>query len=108
MTLETRFPESDWRAKYFGEENLKATIPRVEKLKAGCAPRHDPARLALRFILANPVVSTTIVGMRKAEHVRGNIAVQRRSPTQSRPAGRAEAAPLGPQAAPLVRLAWQG
>jgi aryl-alcohol dehydrogenase-like predicted oxidoreductase len=30
--------------------------------------------MALRFILANPVVSTTIVGMRKPEHVRGNIA----------------------------------
>jgi aryl-alcohol dehydrogenase-like predicted oxidoreductase len=29
--------------------------------------------MALRFILANPVVSTTIVGMRKPEHVRGNI-----------------------------------
>ena len=74
MTLDTRFPESDWRAKYFGEENLKATIPRVEKLKQDVPPGMMLPDMALRFILANPVVSTTIVGMRKPEHVRGNIA----------------------------------
>src|SRR5881227_2419152 len=33
MTLETRFPEGDWRAGYFGAENLPQTIARVEKLK---------------------------------------------------------------------------
>ena len=74
MTLETRFPESDWRAKYFGEENLKATIPRVEKLKQVVPTGMTLPDMALRFILANSVVSTTIVGMRKPEHVRGNIA----------------------------------
>jgi aryl-alcohol dehydrogenase-like predicted oxidoreductase len=31
--------------------------------------------LALRFVISNPVVSTTIIGMRKAEHVRENLAV---------------------------------
>jgi aryl-alcohol dehydrogenase-like predicted oxidoreductase len=30
--------------------------------------------MAMRFILSNPVVSTTIPGMRKLEHVRQNIA----------------------------------
>ena len=74
MTLETKFPESDWRAKYFGPENLKATIPRVEKLKAIVPAGVTLAELALRFILANPVVSTTIIGMRKHGHVRGNVA----------------------------------
>jgi aryl-alcohol dehydrogenase-like predicted oxidoreductase len=29
--------------------------------------------MALRFILSHPAVSTTIAGMRKAEHVRQNI-----------------------------------
>jgi aryl-alcohol dehydrogenase-like predicted oxidoreductase len=74
MTLETRFPESDWRARYFGPENLKATIPRVERLKEIVPAGMTLPEMALRFILANPDVSTTIVGMRKAEHVRGNIA----------------------------------
>ncbi len=31
--------------------------------------------MALRFILSNPVVSTIIVGMRKLDHVRQNIAL---------------------------------
>jgi aryl-alcohol dehydrogenase-like predicted oxidoreductase len=31
--------------------------------------------MALRFILSEPTVSTTIVGMRKLEHVRSNVAV---------------------------------
>jgi len=74
MTLETRFPESDWRARYFGEENLKATIPRVEKIKQCVPPGMTLPEMALRFILANPTVSTTIPGMRKSEHVRTNIA----------------------------------
>jgi len=74
MTLETRFPESDWRARYFGPENLKATIPRVEKLKEIVPAGMTLPEMALRFILANADVSTTIVGMRKAEHVRGNVA----------------------------------
>ena len=83
MTLETRFPESDWRAKYFGAENLKSTIPRVEKLKQVVPAGMTLPDMALRFILAHPVVSTTIVGMRKAEHVRGNIAVSDAPPLSS-------------------------
>ena len=74
MTLETRFPESDWRARYFGPENLKATIPRVEKLKEILPAGMTLPEMALRFILTNADVSTTIVGMRKPEHVRGNLA----------------------------------
>jgi len=74
MTLETRFPESDWRARYFGPSNLQATIPRVEKLKQIVSAGMTLPEMALRFILANPDVSTTIVGMRKPEHVRGNVA----------------------------------
>lgn len=82
MTLETRFPESDWRAKYFGPENLKATIPRVERLKEIVPAGMTLAEMALRFILANPDVSTTIVGMRKPEHVRGNVATSDAAPLE--------------------------
>jgi aryl-alcohol dehydrogenase-like predicted oxidoreductase len=74
MTLATRFPENDWRSKYFGRENLEQTIPRVEKLKQVVPAGMTLAEMALRFILANPDVSTTIVGMRKPEHVRENFA----------------------------------
>lgn len=73
MTLETRFPKGDWRAGYFGRENLPRTIERVEKLKRILPAGMSLPELALRFILSHPAVSTTIPGMRKAEHVRQNI-----------------------------------
>ncbi len=74
MTLETRFPEGDWRAGYFGPENLPKTIERVEKLKKIVPPGMTLPEMALRFILSHPAVSTTIAGMRKPEHVKQNIA----------------------------------
>ena len=75
MTIETRFPETDWRAHYFGPENLAATLPRVEKIREDLPPGMTLPEAALRFILANPTVSTTIVGMRKLDHVRQNAAL---------------------------------
>lgn len=74
MTLETRFPAGDWRAGYFGPENLAQTIERVEKLKRVVPQGMTLPEMAMRFILSNAAVSTTIAGMRKAEHVRQNIA----------------------------------
>jgi aryl-alcohol dehydrogenase-like predicted oxidoreductase len=74
MTLETRFPAGDWRAGYFGPENLANTIERVEKLKKIVPAGMTLPEMAMRFILSNPIVSTIIPGMRKHEHVRQNIA----------------------------------
>jgi aryl-alcohol dehydrogenase-like predicted oxidoreductase len=74
MTLETKFPAGDWRAMYFGPKNLPRTIERVEKLKAVVPPGLTLPQMALRYILSFPAVSTIIVGMRKPEHVRQNIA----------------------------------
>ena len=75
MTRETKFPAGDWRAGYFGPENMAATMDRVDKLKAALRNGDGLPETALRFILSNPVVSTTIIGMRKPEHVRRNIAI---------------------------------
>lgn len=75
MTADTKFPESDWRAKYFGPENLKPTIARVEKVKKEVPPDMSLPQMALRFVLSNPTVGTTIIGMRKPEHVKENIAL---------------------------------
>jgi len=80
MTPATKFPENDWRSKYFGPENLQKTLPRVEKLKAAVPGSMDLPEIALRFILSDPVVSTTIVGMRKVDHVRQNIALSDAGP----------------------------
>lgn len=74
MTLETKFPKGDWRAMYFSPKNLPRTIERVEKLKTVLSPGLTLPQMALRYILSFPAVSTIIVGMRKPEHVRQNIA----------------------------------
>jgi aryl-alcohol dehydrogenase-like predicted oxidoreductase len=80
MTLETKFSKGDWRAMYFGPKNLPPTIERVEKLKAVLPPALTLPQMALRYILSFPAVSTIIVGMRKAEHVRQNIAASDAGP----------------------------
>lgn len=74
MTPETTFPETDWRARYFCKENLIPTLERVDALKKIVPASMTLPEMALRFILSNPVVSTTIAGMRKPEHVKQNAA----------------------------------
>lgn len=84
MTPQTKFPESDWRSRYFGHGNLVDTLPRVEKLKRVVPASLTLPEMALRFILSNPVVSTTIVGMRKPAHVKRNIAASDAGPLDRR------------------------
>ncbi|HEY5163662.1 MAG TPA: aldo/keto reductase [Terriglobales bacterium] len=83
LTLETRFPDNDWRSRYFNPENLRATVERVERLKPLLPEGMTLPELALRFILSNPDVSTTIVGMRDAAHVRQNVACSDAGPLPS-------------------------
>jgi len=74
LTKATRFEKDDWRSRYFGPENLMPTIIRLNRLKPGIPAGMTLPELALRFILANPAVSTTIPGMRRISHVEANIA----------------------------------
>jgi aryl-alcohol dehydrogenase-like predicted oxidoreductase len=80
MTLETKFPASDWRSRYFGPDNLAQTVARVEKLKKDVPPSMNLPEMALRFILNEPAVSTIIIGMRKAAHVKENVAASDAGP----------------------------
>jgi aryl-alcohol dehydrogenase-like predicted oxidoreductase len=73
MTPETKFPANDWRAKYFGPANLAKTLARVDELKKVLPPGMTLPEMSLRFILSNPDVSTSIIGMRKLNHVKENI-----------------------------------
>ena len=73
MTLQSTFPASDWRARYFGPKNLPETIKRVEELKKIVPDGMSLPELALRFILENKTVSTTIVGMRTENHTISNL-----------------------------------
>ena len=80
MTLETKFPEGDWRGRYFSPENLVPTIERVERLKQVLPQGMTLPEMALRFVLSEPTVSTTIVGMRKPKHVAANVSYSDKGP----------------------------
>jgi aryl-alcohol dehydrogenase-like predicted oxidoreductase len=74
LTKDSRWPDGDWRNTYFVPENLAASVDRAEALRPLVPEGMTMPELALRFILSNPDVSTTIPGMRKLAHVRANIA----------------------------------
>jgi aryl-alcohol dehydrogenase-like predicted oxidoreductase len=75
LTRESRWPDGDWRNVYFTPEHLAATLERVERLEVLVPERMDLPEMALRFILAEPTVSTVIPGMRKIRHVERNLSV---------------------------------
>jgi aryl-alcohol dehydrogenase-like predicted oxidoreductase len=83
MTKDTKFPADDWRARYFNPQNLSRTLARVDKLKQILPPQMSLPEMALRFVLSHPAVSTTIVGMRKLEHVRENASFSDKGPLDS-------------------------
>jgi aryl-alcohol dehydrogenase-like predicted oxidoreductase len=74
LTLDSQWPEGDWRNGYFGPENLKASVERAEALRPVIPAGMTMPEMALRFILSNPDVSTLIPGMRKLKNVEMNIA----------------------------------
>ena len=74
LTLASKWPEGDWRNTYFVPENLKASVEHAEALRPLVPSDMTMAELALRFILANPDVTTVIPGMRKQANVRANLA----------------------------------
>lgn len=74
LTRETTFPKEDWRSTYFVPENLNASVDHADALKPLIPAGMTMAEMALRFILSNPDVSTTIPGMRKVKNVEANMA----------------------------------
>jgi aryl-alcohol dehydrogenase-like predicted oxidoreductase len=73
LRADSRWPEGDFRNFYFNPENLAATLPRVERLRAVVPEGMPLPELALRHILEHPAVSTVIPGMRKTAHVEQNL-----------------------------------
>ena len=78
LTLDTRWPEGDFRNNYFAGDNLRDSVRRAEALRPHVPPGESMATLALRWILSNPDVSVVIPGMRKAAHVEANLAASDR------------------------------
>ncbi len=75
MTKETTFPAGDWRGTYFVPENLHSSVEHADALKSLVPQGMDLPGMALRFILSNPDVATTIPGMRKMRNVEANMSV---------------------------------
>ena len=74
MTKETTFPANDWRSTYFVPENLNSSVDHADALKPLIPKGMTMPEMALRFILANPDVATTIPGMRQIRNVEANCA----------------------------------
>lgn len=75
LTMETTFPEDDWRSTYFVPENLRSSVAHADALKPLIPSGMSMAEMALRFILANDDVHTIIPGMRKVRNVEANMGV---------------------------------
>jgi aryl-alcohol dehydrogenase-like predicted oxidoreductase len=73
LTKTSRWPQGDWRNSYFVPENLAQSVDRAEALRPLVPDGMTMPELALRFILAEPTVSTIIPGMRKVTHVEANL-----------------------------------
>ncbi len=74
LTLDSKWPEGDWRNTYFVPENLKSSLEHVERVKPMVPAGMSLPEMAMRFILNEPTVSTIIPGMRKKRNVEANIA----------------------------------
>ena len=74
LTAKSSWPPGDWRSLYFTPSNLAETLERVDRLRPLVPDAMSLPELALRFILENEAVSTTIPGMRRPQHVDRNLA----------------------------------
>ena len=80
LTKDSKWPEGDWRNTYFVPDNLIPSVERAEELREIVPDGMTMPEMALRFILSENAVSTTIPGMRKAAHVRSNVAASDAGP----------------------------
>ena len=83
LARDSRWPEGDWRNLYFTRDQLAATLARVDALKQDVPPGMTLPEVALRFILANPDVTTVIPGMRRPRHAEANLGISDGRPLSS-------------------------
>jgi len=71
----TVFPAGDWREEYFSGDRRAEAGRRAQALERLLDDQVQTLpELALRFCLSSPAVATVIPGMRRAAHVRQNVA----------------------------------
>ena len=75
FTYDTKFPDNDFRARYFRGNRMKETVERAEKLKfLSRGEMKSLAQAALKFCLSHPAVSAVIPGIRTPEQAELNCA----------------------------------
>jgi aryl-alcohol dehydrogenase-like predicted oxidoreductase len=80
LTLNSTWAKGDWRNTYFVAENLQSSVAHADALKPLLRDGMNMPEMALRFILTNKDVATTIPGMRKTRHVEANLAASAKGP----------------------------
>jgi aryl-alcohol dehydrogenase-like predicted oxidoreductase len=80
LTVDTRWPDGDWRNGYFSPASLRETVARVEALRPLVPDGESITGMALRFILSNPDVTTVIPGTRTTEHLAANVVAAEAGP----------------------------
>jgi len=80
LTVESKWPEGDWRNLYFVPENLIPSVERAERLKQIVPEGMTLPEMAMRFILNNRDITTIIPGMRALTHVRSNMECSEKGP----------------------------
>jgi aryl-alcohol dehydrogenase-like predicted oxidoreductase len=80
LTLDSRWPDGDFRNTYFAGDKLRDSVIRAEALRPLLPSGTTMAEFALRWILSNPAVSVVIPGMRKPSHVAANLAASDAGP----------------------------
>jgi aryl-alcohol dehydrogenase-like predicted oxidoreductase len=73
LTLDSKWPEGDWRNSHFDPKTLEESVNHADALKPLVPRGMTLPEMALRFILNNPTVSTIIPGMRKVKNVEENL-----------------------------------
>lgn len=73
LTLDSKWPEGDFRNIYFGPENLPQTIAKVGELQETVGQELSLPEASLRFIMSHPAVTTVIPGMRQLRNVEANM-----------------------------------
>jgi aryl-alcohol dehydrogenase-like predicted oxidoreductase len=78
-TADHRFPESDFRHRYFAGDRMARTAARVQQVaddvaQFGLADTHSLADVALRFALHPPAVSCVLAGIRDVQQAERNAA----------------------------------
>jgi aryl-alcohol dehydrogenase-like predicted oxidoreductase len=80
-TVDSKFPEGDFRNRYFAGDRLERAVQRVDKIKELIADTGmTMPEVALKFALAHPAVSTVIPGIRNVKQAQSNIAASDSKP----------------------------